>query len=92
MRISIASRPAIRKNTAAETAARGKTLVVLFQRGAADGLNVVVPHGERAYYDLRPSIAIARPGRREGGAIDLDGFFGHGAGCLARPGHGAALP
>lgn len=54
---------------------RGKTLVCLFQRGAADGLNVVVPHGESAYYDMRPTIAVARPGQ-PAGAIDLDGFFG----------------
>src|SRR6478672_3097603 len=59
-------------------AARGKTLICLFQRGAADALNVVVPHGEAAYYRLRPNIAIPRPGRGSGpaGAIDLDGFFG----------------
>jgi uncharacterized protein (DUF1501 family) len=57
--------------------ARGKVLVCLFQRGAADALNMVVPHGERAYYDLRPRIAIPRPGRGAAGtAIDLDGFFG----------------
>lgn len=54
---------------------KGKTLVCLFQRGAADGLNVVVPHGEKAYYDMRPTIAVARPGQ-QAGAIDLDGFFG----------------
>ena len=60
---------------AAETAAGKKRLVVLFQRGAADGLNIVVPHGEPAYYALRPSIAIPRPGGNES-AIDLDGFFG----------------
>jgi len=36
---------------------KGKTLICLFQRGAADALNVVVPHGEKAYYSLRPSIA-----------------------------------
>jgi uncharacterized protein (DUF1501 family) len=41
-------------------AARGKTLICLFQRGAADALNVVVPHGESAYYRLRPNIAIGR--------------------------------
>src|SRR5947207_3312689 len=52
-----------------------KRLVVLFQRGAADGLNIVVPHGEQAYYSMRPSIAIPRP-RGSEGAIDLDGFFG----------------
>ncbi|MDB4916826.1 MAG: hypothetical protein JWM95_4470 [Gemmatimonadetes bacterium] len=56
-------------------AARGKTLICLFQRGAADALNVVVPHGEKAYYRLRPNIAIPRPGAGMG-AIDLDGFFG----------------
>jgi uncharacterized protein (DUF1501 family) len=56
---------------------RGKVLIVLFQRGAADALNVVVPHGERAYYSMRPTIAIPRPttGAAET-AIDLDGFFG----------------
>jgi uncharacterized protein (DUF1501 family) len=62
-------------------AAKGKTLICLFQRGAADALNVVVPHGEKAYYALRPSIAIPRPGGLTRGissanAIDLDGFFG----------------
>ncbi|MDQ6635233.1 MAG: hypothetical protein M3Z10_10825, partial [Gemmatimonadota bacterium] len=58
-------------------AARGKTLICLFQRGAADALNMVVPHGEAAYYRLRPNIAIPRPGAAgAGGAIDLDGFFG----------------
>jgi uncharacterized protein (DUF1501 family) len=62
-------------------AAKGKTLICLFQRGAADALNVVVPHGEKAYYAMRPSIAIPRPGGLTRGissanAIDLDGFFG----------------
>src|SRR5215210_7912150 len=52
-----------------------KTLITIFQRGAVDGLNMVVPHGERAYYELRPQIAIAQPGRAEA-AVDLDGFFG----------------
>jgi uncharacterized protein (DUF1501 family) len=55
---------------------RRKRLVVLFQRGAADGLNIVVPHGESAYYAMRPSIAIPRPSRSQESAIDLDGFFG----------------
>src|SRR5579862_4419436 len=55
---------------------RKKILVAIFQRGAADGLNVVVPHGERAYYDLRPTIAIPRPNGGRDAAIDLDGFFG----------------
>lgn len=58
--------------------ARGKILICLFQRGAADALNIVVPFGERAYYGMRPAIAIAPPSRSAGGigAIDLDGFFG----------------
>jgi uncharacterized protein (DUF1501 family) len=58
-------------------AARGKVLICLFQRGAADALNVLVPHGDPFYYTLRPSIAIARPARGvDETAIDLDGFFG----------------
>ena len=58
-------------------APRKKILVAIFQRGAADGLNVVVPHGEKRYYDLRPTIAIPRPdGTAATSAIDLDGFFG----------------
>jgi uncharacterized protein (DUF1501 family) len=56
--------------------ARKKILVAIFQRGAADGLNVVVPHAEKAYYSLRPTIAIPRPGNGDDAAIDLDGFFG----------------
>jgi uncharacterized protein (DUF1501 family) len=55
---------------------RKKILIAIFQRGAVDGLNVVVPHGEAAYYAARPSIAIPRPGGAEGSAIDLDGRFG----------------
>jgi uncharacterized protein (DUF1501 family) len=63
-------------------AAKGKVLVCLFQRGAADGLNMVVPHGDGDYYALRPGIAIPRPAVRapaaaaDDAAIDLDGFFG----------------
>ena len=45
---------------AVDTGMRSKRLVVIFQRGAADGLNIVVPHGERAYYGMRPSINIPR--------------------------------
>ncbi len=55
----------------ADSVARNKRLVVIFQRGAADGLNIVVPHGEPAYYAMRPSINIPRSA-----VIDLDGFFG----------------
>lgn len=52
-------------------AAMNKRLVVIFQRGAADGLNIVVPHGESSYYAMRPSISIPR-----NHVLDLDGFFG----------------
>jgi uncharacterized protein (DUF1501 family) len=54
---------------------RKRRLVVVFLRGAVDGLNVVVPHAEPAYYDARPTIAIGRR-NSEGGVRDLDGFFG----------------
>lgn len=62
-------------------APKGKTLICLFQRGAADALNIVVPHGDKSYYGLRPSIAIPRPAGlsrtvSRDAAIDLDGFFG----------------
>jgi len=57
-------------------ARRKKILVAIFQRGAVDGLNVVVPFGEERYYALRPSIAIAKPDGSAQAAIDLDGFFG----------------
>jgi uncharacterized protein (DUF1501 family) len=56
---------------AVEPGMRTKRLVVIFQRGAADGLNIVVPHAERAYYAMRPSINIP-----QSSVIDLDGFFG----------------
>ena len=55
---------------------RKKILVAIFQRGAVDGLNMVVPFGEPQYYALRPSIAIPKPDRTPNSAIDLDGFFG----------------
>jgi len=54
---------------------RSKQLIAIFQRGAVDGLNVVVPYAESDYYRARPTIAIPRPSSGDG-AIDLDGFFG----------------
>lgn len=61
---------------AAQTRAPGsKRLIVVMLRGAADALNIVVPYGEQAYYDARPTLAIARPGS-ENGALKLDGDFG----------------
>ena len=58
------------------TAVRRKILVAIFQRGAVDGLNMVIPFGEPRYYALRPSIAIPKPDGTPASAIDLDGFFG----------------
>ncbi|HXI23038.1 MAG TPA: DUF1501 domain-containing protein [Pyrinomonadaceae bacterium] len=55
---------------------RRKTLIAIFQRGAVDGLNVVVPHGESNYYNLRPNIAIPKPNGGAEAALNLDGFFG----------------
>lgn len=57
---------------------RRKILVAIFQRGAADGLNIVVPHAEKRYYEMRPTIAIPRPASADpqNTAVDLDGFFG----------------
>src|SRR5258705_10631866 len=57
--------------SAVEPGGKAKRLVVIFQRGAADGLNIVVPHGERAYYAIRPSINIP-----QNQVIDLDCYFG----------------
>jgi len=58
------------------TGGKRKTLIAIFQRGAVDGLNVVVPYGEHSYYDLRPTIAIPKPDGGAAAAINLDGFFG----------------
>jgi uncharacterized protein (DUF1501 family) len=76
--LGMASLPSFLQRAVAATASPNKKkMVVLFQRGAMDGLNVVVPFAEPNYYNLRPTIAIPSP--RKGGeaaAIDLDGFFG----------------
>jgi len=60
---------------AAATQGKRKILVAIFQRGAADGLNVVAPFAEKRYAELRPIIGVAAPGKPNG-AIDLDGRFG----------------
>jgi uncharacterized protein (DUF1501 family) len=59
----------------ARAEAAPQRLVVVMLRGAVDGLNVVVPHGEAAYYESRPTIAIQKPGA-DNGALALDGHFG----------------
>jgi len=62
------------------TAPRGDTLVVVFLRGAADGLNMVIPHADEDYHRLRPSLRLPRPddsrAAEDKRTIDLDGFFG----------------
>ncbi len=62
------------------TAPRGDTLVVVFLRGAADGLNMVIPHAAEEYHRLRPSLRLPRPDDPRAAddrrTIDLDGFFG----------------
>jgi uncharacterized protein (DUF1501 family) len=71
--------PTFLTRTLAQTGRNGrrKLLVAVFQRGAMDGLNAVVPYGEQEYYTLRPSIAVPRPKSGDPtAAIDLDGFFG----------------
>lgn len=71
--------PSFLTRTLAQTGKTGRKriLITIFQRGAMDGLNAVVPFGDDAYYSLRPSIAVPRPKSGDATtAIDLDGFFG----------------
>jgi len=76
--VGLSTMPAFLQRAVAATPSSGKKqLVVLFQRGAADGLNIVVPFGEQNYYRMRPTIAIPEPRRGSADcAVDLDGFFG----------------
>ncbi len=63
----------------APTVTKGKTLIVIFLRGGADGLNLIIPYGDEHYTKLRPTIAIPSPASladKAAKAIDLDGFFG----------------
>jgi uncharacterized protein (DUF1501 family) len=73
--VSLGFAPAFISRTVQAARAKQKVLVAIFQRGAVDGLNMIVPFGESAYYQARPSIAIPRPNGPDG-ALDLDGFFG----------------
>jgi uncharacterized protein (DUF1501 family) len=66
----------VRMASASETGASKRVLVAIFQRGAVDGLNVLVPYGDAAYSAARPTIAVPRPGSSGKPALDLDGFFG----------------
>jgi uncharacterized protein (DUF1501 family) len=84
--VGLSTMPAFLQRAVAATPAGAgkKQLVVLFQRGAADGLNIVVPFAEPNYYRMRPSIAIPQPRRGSADtATDLDGFFGLHPGLAA---------
>ena len=74
--VTLGFAPSFLARTVEAAGTRRKLLIAVFQRGAVDGLNMIVPFGEAEYYRVRPSIAIARPGSAEGAAIDLNGFFG----------------
>jgi uncharacterized protein (DUF1501 family) len=76
--VSVGFAPSFLARTALATgqSTHAKRLIAIFQRGAVDGLNMVVPYGESDYYRARPSIAIARPRAAAEAALDLDGFFG----------------
>src|ERR1700730_7661880 len=76
--VGFSGMPAFLQRAAAGTAmANGEQVVVLFQRGAAEALTIVVPFAEPNYYRMRPTIAIPQPRRGvTDAAIDLDGFFG----------------
>ena len=69
--VSLGFAPSFVARTAyAQGRARAKQLITIFQRGAVDGLSVVVPFGDSEYYRARPSIAIARPGANADGTGD----------------------
>ena len=55
-----------------------KILICIFQRGAVDGLSMVVPYGDSDYYACRQEISLAAPSQAAGekGTLDLDGYFG----------------
>jgi uncharacterized protein (DUF1501 family) len=74
--LSLGFAPSFLARAAEAAGARRKLLIAIFQRGAVDGLNMVVPYGEADYYRLRSTIAVPRPGTGDGSAVDLDGFFG----------------
>ncbi len=75
---AVSTAPAFLLRAAAQTPGKGrrKIFVAIFQRGAMDSLNAVVPYGEADYYSLRPNIAVPRPGVGQLAALDLNGQFG----------------
>ena len=74
--VGLGSVPRFLVRAAQAAAPRRTVLVAVFQRGAVDGLSMVVPHGEPSYLVARPSIGLKPPRRGDSeSAIDLDGFF-----------------
>ncbi|MGH7275960.1 MAG: DUF1501 domain-containing protein [Candidatus Rokuibacteriota bacterium] len=74
--VALAGPPRFLVRTAAAAESKGKVLVAVFQRGAVDGLSMVMPYGDSGYAAARSSIALKAPKRGESDrAIDLDGFF-----------------
>lgn len=77
--VGFAAVPSFLKRTALAAPAAGTVdppvLIVVFQRGAADGMSMLVPFGDPDYYRARPQIALPSPGRAGAGALDLDGFY-----------------
>ena len=71
--VTLGFAPSFLARTVEAATVRRKLLIAIFQRGAVDGLNMVVPFGEPDYYATRPTIAIVRPGKGEGAAVELDG-------------------
>ena len=74
--LSLGFAPSFLARAAAAAPERKRLLVAIFQRGAVDGLNMIVPFGEAEYSRLRPTIGVPLPGASGDAAIDLDGFFG----------------
>jgi uncharacterized protein (DUF1501 family) len=74
--VAYAAAPRFLLRAAGAAEPKGKVLVAVFQRGAVDGLSMVMPHGDADYAATRPSIRLEPPRRGESErAIDLDGFF-----------------
>lgn len=71
-----ASKPALSEIAVSPDSHSDHTTVVVFLRGGADGLNLVVPYGDDDYYRRRPNLALSAPGRSSGSALKIDDFFG----------------
>src|SRR4029453_15269023 len=74
--VSLGFAPSFLSRTALAATGRSKQLIAIFQRGAVDGLSMVVPYGEADYYRTRPSLALPRPAAGGQGVLARAGFFG----------------